>query len=156
MRKVILFFVLILLCCSVFIPASAVELDAGYRFTADCALGNDIEFFIPTSNAAGSLTYDSSGNLFNLSSSTIYLYCPAYPDYTFSAGRFSEFTYRRTNYESASLNLCNVRTNNVEIFTEDPVLGHDTNILDWFHTIVATACFVIEFLLLMKWRNLHV
>lgn len=156
MRKVFVLFVLVMVCCSIIVPASAAELQAGYRFICDCALGSGVEFFIPTTYAAGSLTYDSSGILINLTASTIYLYCPAYPDYTFTASRFSGFTYRSSGYDTRDLNIRNVQTQNVEIFTEDPAPGDRADVLELFHVMISMGCFAIEFLLLMKWRNLHV
>lgn len=156
MRKFSLIFILAFLCCILVIPVGAADLEGGYRFTCDCALGTGVEFYIPTTYAAGSLTYDSSGYLFNLTSSTIYLYSPSHPDYTFTANRFSGFTYRASNYDTRDLNIRNVKTQNVEIFTEDPVLDARLDVLEIFHVMVSIGSFAAQFLLLLKWRNVHV
>lgn len=156
MRKISLFFAVVMLCCLFVLPVGAAGLAGGYRFTCDCALGSGVEFYIPTTYASGSLTYDSSGNLINLTSSTIYLYSPAYPDYTFSASRFSGFTYRSSNYDTRDLNIWNVQTQNVEIFTEDPSPSARLDVLEIFHVMISVGSFAIQFLLLLKWRNIHV
>ena len=71
-----------------------------YSFTADCSLGNDLEFVVPAGIAEGSLEITESGDVINMSNSTIYLYCPSYPHYTFSLSRFSGVTYRTgTSYD---------------------------------------------------------
>ena len=156
MRKISLFFVLAFVCCLLILPASAAELQGGYVFTCDCALGSGVTFYVPTNYAAGSLTYDSSGNLFNLTSSTIYLYSPDYPNYTFTASRFSTFTYRASNYDTQDLKIRNVQTQNVEIFTEDPALSARLDVLEIFHVMISIGEFAVAFLLLLKWRNVHV
>lgn len=156
MRKLSVFIALVFLCCVLALPAAAAELQGGYRFTCDCALGSDVEFYIPTTYAAGSLTYDSSGYLVNITASTIYLYSPAYPDYTFSASRFSGFTYRASSYDTRDLNIRNVQTQNVEIFTEDPAPSARLDVLEIFHVMVSVGSFAAQFLLLLKWRNIHV
>lgn len=106
------------------VPALGAELAGGYYITGDSALGEDLTFYIPSGYAEGSLTYDENGYLFNLTSSSIYLYCPDYPDYTIYASRFSGFQYRTdSDYGSmyVDLQLTNVSDTNVEILTESPV-----------------------------------
>lgn len=117
----------ILLLASAFLvmPVLAAELSGGYYITGDSALGSDMTFYVPADYAAGSLTYDSSGNLFNLTSGSIYLYSPDHPDYTIYAPRFSAFQYRTdSSYGSSyvALSLKNISDTNVEIFDEDPTL----------------------------------
>lgn len=41
--------------------------------------------------------------LYNVSNSTVYLYCPQYPEYTFSASRFAPVMYRADSYSSYTL-----------------------------------------------------
>lgn len=156
MRKISLYFALVFVCCLLILPVSAAELQGGYVFTCDCALGSGVTFYVPTTYAAGSLTYDSSGNLFNLTSSTIYLYSPDYPSYTFTASRFSTFTYRTSGYDTQDLNIRNVQTQNVEIFTEDPAPSARLDVLEIFHVMVGMGEFAVALLLLLKWRNVHV
>ena len=123
----------ILLFCFLAVPALAAgELAGGYYFVADCALGNDVRFYIPADYASGSLTYDSSGHLFNLTASSIYLYCPDYPDYTIYAPRFSGFQYRPSSgsgYTYVDLNAANITDTNVELLQDDPVLLPDLRVL---------------------------
>lgn len=117
----ILFCILVLALLTV--PALGAELTGGYYITGDSALGKNLTFYVPSDYAAGSLTYNSSGDLFNLTSNSIYLYCPDYPDYTIYAPRFSEFQYRSgtgSSYNYVDLNLRNVSDTNVEIFNKDP------------------------------------
>lgn len=107
------------------VPVLGADLAGGYYITGDSALGNRT-FYIPADYASGSLTYDSSGHLFNLTSSTIYLYCPDYPDYTISASRFSVFQYRTDSGYGSSyqeLKLRNVSDTNVEILSASPPLS---------------------------------
>lgn len=110
-------------------PVLGAELAGGYYITGDSALGSRT-FYVPVDYASGSLTYDSSGNLFNLTSSSIYLYCPDYPDYTIYAPRFSVFQYRTDSGYGSSyvdLNLRNVSETNVEILTSSPSLSISSN-----------------------------
>lgn len=134
-------------------PAAAAELQGGYYIVCDCALGSGVRFYVPASAAEGCLTYDSSGYLFNISNSTIYLYSPDYPDYTFSASRFAGFQYRASSgagYTYYDLNIRNVTDTNVEIYTEDPALSKEMDFLELLHTMVEAGSFAIAFLLLLK------
>lgn len=122
-RIIFLVFSAFLLCCSVIISAMGAELQGGYYITGDSAMGSGLTFYVPADFAEGSLTYDSSGNLFNLTSSSIYLYCADYPDYTIYASRFSGFQYRAgtgSGYQYHDLNLRYVTDTNVQILVEDP------------------------------------
>lgn len=123
----------ILLLCLLAVPVLAAgELAGGYYFVADSALGNGLRFYVPAEFASGSLTYDSSGYLFNLTTSSIYLYCPDYPDYTIYAPRFSGFQYRTSNssgYTNVDLKVANVTDTNVELLQDDPVLLPDLQVL---------------------------
>lgn len=113
-------------------PVLGAELSGGYYITGDCALGDGLTFYIPSDYAAGCLTYDEDGYLFNLTSSSIYLYCPDYPDYTIYASRFFGFQYRTdTGYGSSyvDLNLTNVTDTNVEIMTSSPAPAISANVL---------------------------
>lgn len=141
---------LLFLLVSVFLvtPTLAAELDGGYYMVGDSALGQGLTFYIPADYAAGSLTYDSSGYLFNLTDSSVYLYCPDYPDYTIYASRFSVFQYRRNTggYSYEDLNLRNVSEANVEIFKKDPspLHGADTvSIMILAVLIIGVGAFVL-------------
>ena len=150
--------VIMLLCAAVILalPAAAADLQGGYYIVADCALGNGIRFYVPASAAEGCFTYDSSGNLFNISNGTVYLYSPSLPDYTISAARFAGFVYRGDNYNSLDLNIHNITETNIQIYTEDPALQDDMDFLELFHVIVEVGCFAIAFLLLLKAGDKHV
>lgn len=130
MRKVVISVVLVMLLAVPVLAAG--ELAGGYYFVADTALGNGLRFYVPADFASGSLTYDSSGYLFNLTSSSIYLYCPDYPDYTIYAPRFSGFQYRPASgsgYTYVDLNVHDISDTNVELLQEDPALLPDTKVL---------------------------
>lgn len=124
MRCVVCFLTVLLLLSALVVPALAVDLQGGYYVVADSALGSGLRFYVPADYATGSLTYDSSGYLFNLTASSVYLYSPDYPDYTIYAPRFSGFQYRSgsgSGYSYLDLNVTNVSDTNVEILSEDPV-----------------------------------
>lgn len=70
------------------------NLSGGYYFTSDCAFGSGLRFYVPAEFAEASLTFDSSGDIVNLSNSSVYLYCPSHPSYSIYAPRFSTFQYR--------------------------------------------------------------
>lgn len=123
MKRVLPFLCALLLVSAVLVvPVLGAELAGGYYITCDCALGNGMTFYVPAEFAGGSLTYDSSGNLFNLTASSIYLYSPDYPEYTIYAPRFSGFQYRAgsSGYSYVDLNITNVTDTNVEILDENP------------------------------------
>lgn len=66
-----------------------------------CNLG-DIRFYLPYGVELGVMQI-RDGMLYNVSNSTVYLYCPDYPGYTFSASRFSPVMYRVDGYNTATL-----------------------------------------------------
>ena len=68
------------------------SLTGGYYFVCDCALGSDIKFYVPLEWAHNVFTFNDEGSPVNMSQSTCYAYCPAFPSYTFSCTRFSTFT----------------------------------------------------------------
>lgn len=122
--SVLICLLVVLVCAS---PALAADLQGGYYFVADSALGSGMKFYVPSGAANGSFTYDSSGNLFNLTSSSIYLYSVDYPGYTIYAPRFSGFQYRYGNgYEYTDLNVRNITDTNIQIFDVDPGMMFDT------------------------------
>lgn len=121
MKRVLSVLVVVLILATLTVPAMAADLQGGYYFVADCALGAGMKFFVPADFANGSLTYDSSGYLFNLTASSIYLYCPDYPEYTIYASRFSGFQYRAgSGYSYEDLNVTNVTETNLQIYEAAP------------------------------------
>lgn len=134
------------------VPVLGADLAGGYYITGDSAIGNDLTFYVPADYAAGSLTYDSSGNLFNLTSSSIYLYCPDHPDYTIYAPRFSGFQYRPSSgsgYTYQDLYLKNVSSSNVEILEESPSRSFSDNTL-LYVILVVLIIFVGVFAILPR------
>ena len=142
MKRVLPFLVLCLLVLAfTALPALGAELSGGYYVVGDSAIGQDLTFYVPSDYATGSLTY-SGGYLFNLTSSSVYLYCPDYPDYTIYAPRFSVFQYRTNdNYGTTyqPLNLRSISDSNVEIFEDQP----SDALSDGLLSKIIVACFVI-------------
>lgn len=75
-------------------------------YDISCSLG-DIRLYLPVG-----LDQDSfqviDGQLINVTNSTIYPYCPEYPDYTWSASRWSPVTYRTNTSYGTTVELVNV------------------------------------------------
>ena len=71
-------------------------------YDISCSLG-DIRLYLPYDVDRDALQLQD-GKLVNLSNSTLYLYCPEYPSYTFSASRFQSVVYRvDSSYTSVDL-----------------------------------------------------
>lgn len=148
MKRVSFFFTsLILVLAFLVMPVLGAELAGGYYIVGDSAIGNGLTFYIPSDYAAGCLTYDSSGCLFNLTSSSIYLYCVEHPDYVIYAKRFSGFQYSTGgNYTYVDLNLRNVTDTNVEILVESPRMAfRDSDLLIMILSVclIGVGAFVI-------------
>lgn len=90
----------------------------GYWFVCDCALGYDLTFYVPVDWADGQFTLSSSGAPVNMSNNTVYAFCPSFSDYTFSASRFGEFTYRSSSYNTQDLNITKISDTNID-FLDD-------------------------------------
>lgn len=132
MKRVFPFLVLFLVPVLLAVPVLGAELSGGYYITGDSALGKSLTFYVPSDYAAGSLTYDENGYLFNLTSSSVYLYCPDYPDYTIYASRLSGFQYRTDSGYGSSyvdLNLTNVTDTNVDIMSSSPAPAISSSVL---------------------------
>lgn len=155
MKRVLPFLVLCLLVLAfTALPALGAELSGGYYVVGDSAIGQDLTFYVPSDYATGSLTY-SGGYLFNLTASSVYLFCPDYPDYTIYAPRFSVFQYRTNDNYGTSyqpLNLQLISDTNVEILVDSPPLSLSSD--DLLNMILATLVIGIGvFVLLPKiWR----
>lgn len=89
------------------------DLSGGYYFVCDCDLGYDLKFYVPLEWASDVFALSGTGSPVNMSTSTCYAFCPDYPDYTFQCNRFSEFTYRANNYNSANLNISKIGDTNI-------------------------------------------
>ena len=132
MKKLLPFLSVLLLVPVLILPVLGAELAGGYYVTGDSTMGNDLTFYVPSDYAVGCLTYDESGYLFNLTSSSIYLYCPDYPEYTIYAPRFSGFQWRSgsgSSYNYSDLNLKNITAGNVEILEDSPSMALSYNML---------------------------
>lgn len=124
------------------------DLSGGYYFVCDCDLGYDMKFYVPLEWAHNVFALDGSGAPVNMSTSTCYLYCPAYPDYTFSASRFGTFTYRASNYNTTDLEIRNINDTNIT-FIED-----ESNRLSDSEVLLMIACMIFMFggIGLVRWR----
>lgn len=88
---------------SVLLDAVGPEFDGLVSFQVSSALG-EITLYLPNGSSRDDLQL-ADGYLYNTTGSTLYLYCPQYPDYTFSASRFDTVYYRvnATGYSSVEL-----------------------------------------------------
>lgn len=123
MKRIVPVLVVFMILVLLTVPAMGADLQGGYYFVADSSLGSGLKFYVPSDFANGSLTFDSSGYLFNLTASSVYLYCPDYPDYSIYAPRFSGFLYRSgtgSGYTYLDLKATNITETNLQIFEEDP------------------------------------
>ena len=94
------------------------SLSGGYYFDCNCSLGTNLRFYVPVEWSQDALSIDSSGAPVNMSTSTLYLYCPAFPEYTFSASRFNTVTYRGDGNQSTELRITSVTDSNIN-FLQD-------------------------------------
>lgn len=114
------------------------SLAGGYYFVCDCALGNDVKFYVPLEWSHDVFTLNSSGAPVNLSNTTCYAFCLAFPDYTFSCSRFGTFTYRASNYNTTDLRITNISDTNIEFLEDDTQLPSDSDML----LLIAALIFV--------------
>lgn len=118
----------------------------GYYFVADCILGTGLKFYVPADYAYDCFTIDSTGSMVNMTNSTCYVYCPSFPDYTFSASRFGTFYYRGDGYNSSDLALTNVTDTNMELLLDEAVRPSDSQLLTFlcFLLFAFLALFLIH------------
>lgn len=96
-------------------PSAGTEFDGLAYLDVTCNLGS-IRLYLPYGvDLAGVQLRD--GLLFNTTNSTIYLYCPDYPDYSFSASRFQNVTYRTSgnNYNTVDLTGVSIEKTSVTL-----------------------------------------
>lgn len=151
MKRIFSFFTVFIILILLVLPAGAADLEGGYFFTADCALGNDVTFYI-SSGSFSDLTFDSSGDLFNLGNNTVYLYCPAHPDYSIRAARFSNFVYSVTNgYNPTTydLNITAINDSNVSFMVDTPAYVSTNTLL----VVVIAVVFLFAFVLIFLYRR---
>lgn len=102
------------------------------RLNVSSSLG-DLSFIFPEGISSSTLVLDGQF-LRNMSNSTVYLYCPQFPDYTFSASRFGTVGYRPNNgsYQTVELIVQSV---------EDPVPSFE-DVFPWiFLALIVISMF---------------
>ena len=78
---------------------------AGCYFSADCALGTGVLFYV-SPDKIDYLRVDADGYIFNCSDTTVYLAVVGDVEtYTISASRFSRFSYRTAGFSATDLEL---------------------------------------------------
>lgn len=130
---------------------SAGGVSGGYYIVVDCALGNGVKFWIPADFKSGSLAYSDDG-LVNMTNSTIYLLPDdsRFDDYIISAGRFSTFQYRRTNYGNydwADLAIRDVTDSNISFLDDTPQALPDDALMVMVVVLLLLGILSILFLL---------
>lgn len=83
------------------VRASAPDYDGLAYWDISCSLGN-IRLYLPYGVELASFQL-VDGALINKNSSTVYLYSPQFPNYTFTASRFSPVSYRDSNYGNTTV-----------------------------------------------------
>lgn len=128
------------------VKSAYAPLSGGAYFVADSALGNALAFYVPV-DYLDKLAYTSDGDLFNLSASSVYLYCPSFPDYTIYAQRFSKFQFRpnSSGYTYTDCNFSNVDPVAVSILqnADKPMISTDTLIIGVLAVMVLLGCIFI-------------
>lgn len=117
-------------------PVSAVaETEYEYSnlafYDVTCSLGS-IRLYLPYGYESASIQL-INGQLINTNASTVNLYCPEYPAYSFSASRFAPVQYRSTGQQSIVLD-------NVELTDSSFSFGEST-------PYVIVFCFIFIVLL---------
>lgn len=111
----------------------------GFQYiVVDSSLG-EITLYFPHGVSPSSFVV-SKGALINMSNSTIYLYSPEFPDYTFSASRFSPLSYRADNYSTTVLSSVSI-------------VDQSYSVDDYTDIIVIFLLLFISFILIWKGRK---
>lgn len=109
-------------------------------FTVSSNLG-ELTLYLPDGISSSSLRV-VDGGLYNVTNATIYLFCPEFPEYTFSASRFAPVFYRNTSGSYSSVELTGVT-----------LVERDYVIDEFIPYIVVFALVFIVFSLM--WRRAH-
>lgn len=121
-------------------------LSGGSYFVADSALGVGLVFYVPV-DYLHKLAYTSDGDLFNLSASSVYLYCPSFPDYSIYAQRFSRFQFRpnTSGYSYSDCKFSNVDPVTVDILenADKPIISTDTLLVGLLALVTLLGCIFI-------------
>lgn len=119
------------------VRASAPDYDGLAYWDVSCSLGN-IRLYLPYGVELASFQL-VDGALINKNSSTVYLYCPQFPNYTFTASRFSPVSYRDSNYGNTMV------LSGVEI-------SGSSDILESYYPVIVTFC-IIFIVLILIWKG---
>lgn len=98
-------------------PLQASYLQGGFYFDCSTSLGA-LRLYVPSEWASDRLALTSGGAPFNLSTSTLYLYCPDRPDLEFFARRFSEISYRDRNEHDRPLSVTSISSSNIDFMSD--------------------------------------
>lgn len=107
-----------------------------------------MKFYVPLEWASDVFALSGTGSPVNMSTSTCYAFCPDYPDYTFQCNRFSEFTYRANNYNSANLNISKIGDTNITFLENEGKRLPDSDIL----ILIAGISLLFGCVSLIRWR----
>lgn len=88
------------------VPSTGTDFSDLAYMDITCSLGS-IRLYLPYGVELPSVQL-RDGMLYNTTNSTIYLYCREYPDYTFSASRFQNVTYRTTGSSYSTYDLTGI------------------------------------------------
>lgn len=81
---------------------------------ASSQLGNITLYAAADTNSAAIRIYENT--FVNYNNSTVYFYCPEYPDYQFSASRFSPVYYRSDgSYNSTLLTINSIQVSSIDL-----------------------------------------
>lgn len=129
------------------VPVFSADLQGGYYFDCNCSLGNNIRFYVPSAYI-DDLTFTSADDLFNLSSSTVYLYCPDFSSYTVRANRFDRFQYTTGSYPQTynDLHVTAILDSNISFLVDTPHSVSDSTILIMIFCAVVLFGFIGVFL----------
>lgn len=98
-----------------------------------CNLGTIHLYSATGVDSTGIVVIDNQ--LVNLTNATVYFYCPEYPNYTFSASRFSPVSYRADNYSNVVLDSSSVTQVSV-------------NLDDYYDTVLSFVVIALFFVVL--------
>lgn len=98
-----------------------------------------ITLYFPRGTSPSSFVI-SSGALVNMSNSTIYLYCPQYPEYTFSASRFGPLSYRQSGYDTT-------------VLTGVSIVDQSYDLAEYTDVLVIVLLLFVAFILIWKGRS---
>ncbi len=120
------------------------QLSSGYYIVCDSPLGDGLRYYVDA-DYRDCLALNSAGVLINASQSTVYLYCPNYPDVSISAGRWSSFQIRESGYNTRDFVTSNYQDSNIVLDSVSPALP-STSIILCVLLVVCLLGFLVLFL----------